>query len=550
MLLLIQISITCSFTLISTKRSTYQNSKVYETRNPRSVLSSRLSSSVTAAEDENKIIDDAIVLAKSNPVHGRSHKDTRALDVRILSLALPALLNFAIVPLVGAVDTYWVGRMKNALALAGQGAANQVFSSAFWIISFLPSVVVPMVAKAAGSGDPEAVQARVGEAVFLGTIMGIIGMALLTGLPEYALSLVLPIRIVDGIKIIPPAREFAAPYLAVRAITFLPSLLSTVGFAAFRGTMDMQTPVKISLLSNIINVILDPFLIFNAGMGVAGAAAATCVSEVIAFILYAQQLIKKKMIKVEKMLKPPSIEALKPLLLGGLGVQMRAVALNIAFLAVTRTTQALDSSGTAAAAHAITIQLWQLGGIFLLALSTVAAIIVPSEAAKALKENRSDGLSSAKFAADRLLTWGAVLGVALAGVQLLCLPLLGVFSPLPEVQQAARLPSVIGAALQVINGVVFIGEGIQQGNQYFGHLAACTAVATVGMLLSLKTFGSSLAGVWGSFAVFNLVRLAGVLNHHFRVGPLAPHKVRANEAATAAAAAAASSGSTASAAYR
>jgi len=123
--------------------------------------------------------------------------------------------------------------------------------------------------------------------------------------------------------------------------------------------------------------------------------------------------------------------------------------LNIAFLAVTRTTQALDSSGTAAAAHAITIQLWQLGGIFLLALSTVAAIIVPSEAAKALKENRSDGLSSAKFAADRLLTWGAVLGVALAGVQLLCLPLLGVFSPLPEVQQAARLPSVIGAALQV-----------------------------------------------------------------------------------------------------
>ena len=45
---------------------------------------------------------------------------------------------------------------------------------------------------------------------------------------------------------------------------------------------------------------------------------------------------------------------------------MRAVALNIAFLAVTKTTQALDTTGTAAAAHAITVQLWQLGGIFLL----------------------------------------------------------------------------------------------------------------------------------------------------------------------------------------
>lgn len=49
------------------------------------------------------------------------------LDKRILSIALPAIMNFAILPLVGAVDTAFVGRMDNALALAGQGAANQVF---------------------------------------------------------------------------------------------------------------------------------------------------------------------------------------------------------------------------------------------------------------------------------------------------------------------------------------------------------------------------------------------------------------------------------------
>ena len=48
------------------------------------------------------------------------------LDKRILVLALPAILNMAIIPLVGAADTFWVGRMKNALSLAGQGAANQV----------------------------------------------------------------------------------------------------------------------------------------------------------------------------------------------------------------------------------------------------------------------------------------------------------------------------------------------------------------------------------------------------------------------------------------
>ena len=437
------------------------------------------------------------------------------LDQRIFTILLPAIVNFAILPLVGAADTFFVGGMKNALALAGQGAANQIFSSAFWIISFLPSIITPLVAKAAGAGDTEAVQQKIGEAMFLGTVMGILGMILLTFGSSYVISLVLPTGA--------PARVYAEPYLAIRALTFIPALLSTVGFAAFRGTMDVVTPLKISLLSNLVNVFLDPFLIFKCSMGVAGAAAATCVSEIVSFFLYMSQLVSKKMLNVKKLFKIPSWESLKPMLLGGLGVQMRAVALNIAFLSVTRTTQALDTTGTAAAAHSITIQLWQLGGVVLLALSTCASIIVPREIAKAQKDKLD--LGGARNAANRLLLWGLVLGLTLGACQVGALPLLKAFSPLPEVQEAARIPSIIGATLQVINGVVFVGEGIQQGNQYFGSLAACTAVAATGMITFLKYYGNSLVGVWGSFAVFNLIRLSGVLFHHFYNGPLAPNKI-------------------------
>ena len=32
-----------------------------------------------------------------------------------------------------------MNRMGNALAVAGQAAANQVFNTAFWMVSFLPS---------------------------------------------------------------------------------------------------------------------------------------------------------------------------------------------------------------------------------------------------------------------------------------------------------------------------------------------------------------------------------------------------------------------------
>jgi putative MATE family efflux protein len=430
-----------------------------------------------------------------------------SLDKRILALALPAIVNFAILPLVGAVDTAFVGQMGDALALAGQGAANQVFSSTFWIISFLPSVITPLVAQAVGSGNQEEVQDRVGEAMFLAVILGLIGSVFLGNFPAQALSTVLP---GDA-----PAMKYAKPYLAIRALTFVPAILSTVGFSCFRGSMDIMTPLKISLVSNLVNIVLDPLFIFRFGMGVSGAALATCMSEIVGFVLYTNQLLKKRMMRWSKIFRVPSVAQLKPILFGGVGVQMRAIALNIAFLAVTKTTQALDTDGTAAAAHAVTIQLWQLGGVVLLAMSTVASIVVPAELAKAKKCGKKglDAAMPAKFAAERMLSWGMLLGALLSVLQLAALPLLGVFTPLKGVQEAARIPSMIGAALQLINGVVFIGEGIQTGNQAFTSLAGTTAIATIGMLTSLKLFGSSLIGVWGSFAVFNGIRLMGVLRH-------------------------------------
>lgn len=45
-----------------------------------------------------------------------------ALDQRLIKIALPVIANFAINPLIGAVDLFWVNRMGNALAVAGVSA--------------------------------------------------------------------------------------------------------------------------------------------------------------------------------------------------------------------------------------------------------------------------------------------------------------------------------------------------------------------------------------------------------------------------------------------
>lgn len=339
--------------------------------------------------------------------------------------------------------------MSDPLALAGQGAANQLFSSAFWVLSFFPSVVTPLVAKMNSAGESEGLRRHVGEALLLGSLMGTMGTVLLVRYPHLALNVVLPPNA--------PVRAYAVPYLSIRGLTFMPALMSTICFSVYRGTLDVVSPLRIAIVANLVNIVLDPLFIFSLNKGVAGAAVATCISEVVSFLLYIRGMVHKDVLRFKELFVMPKWESVKPLVVGGLAVQLRGIALNAAFLAVTRTTQSLDNTGTAAAAHAITSQLWQLGGVFLLAISSTASMLVPSELSKAGVDTLT-ARRSARATADRLLRWGVVLGAALCCLQLLALPLLKVFSPLESVHEAARLPSIVGALLQIINGVVFIGE--------------------------------------------------------------------------------------------
>ena len=443
-------------------------------------------------------------------------------DKLIMKLFIPAVLNFLIIPLVGIVDVFWVGRMGDAVALAAQGAANQVFQSAFWIISFIPSVVAPMVARAAAGGDKAELQNKIGEGIFCAFIVGLFGMTVMGCLRNPALGLV-------GLDPVSATGIQAAPYIGIRALTFIPAIVSTVGFAAFRGTLDVTTPMKITLASQLMNVILDPIFIFGFGtikaLGVAGAALATSMSELVAAGLYIGTLLKRNLVTVRSMLKPPDAKAIGALLVGGAGVQLRSLAQNITFLAVTRTILTMDSTGTAAAAHTVSSQVFQLGAIAILALSTIATILIPQR----MHSKELGGPLAAKAVADRLLAWGILIGVFLFFMQSAAIFALPFFTPIKDVQTFAVLPTLIGAALQPLNGIVFVAEGLMQGHQAFLRLAGGMFVSTGVMLTALRFEGSTLPGVWMCFAAFNTCRLLFALRHHFVDGPLGWKHLNANQ---------------------
>mgnify|MGYP001250860531 CR=1 FL=1 len=114
------------------------------------------------------------------------------LDADIAAVALPAMLSLVVFPVVGMVDTFFIGRMGSAIALAGQGAANAAFNFCFFVLAVVPTLTAPRVARAAARGDQEAVRATARESLWIAGAVGLCGTLALVGWPRYFLRLVLP----------------------------------------------------------------------------------------------------------------------------------------------------------------------------------------------------------------------------------------------------------------------------------------------------------------------------------------------------------------------
>lgn len=256
----------------------------------------------------------------------------------------------------------------------------------------------------------------------------------------------------------------------------------------------------------------------------AGAGLATALSEVVSCALFVGLLVRRRVLRLDLLRGAINRRTATELFGAGGAVQLRSLSIQAAFLYVARTVTSMDTSGVSAAAHQITMQFWQLGGIALLAISTAGSVIIPALRAQggSVVDGRAGGEAAAACAADRMLLWGAAMGSALGLGLLALLPFASLLSPLPEVQHAARPLAIFAALLQPLVGVVFAGEGVMQGLNCFGAIALLTAAGSTSMVLALRLLAPwGLSGVWASFFVFNIVRLLGVLRHHSASGPLA-----------------------------
>jgi Na+-driven multidrug efflux pump len=82
-------------------------------------------------------------------------------------------------------------------------------------------------------------------------------------------------------------------YLRVAALGAPTATLWLVVNGIFRGLGDTTTPLVWALLFTLMNAVLDPILIFPLGLGAAGAAAGTAISQTLALYPLLRALSKK-----------------------------------------------------------------------------------------------------------------------------------------------------------------------------------------------------------------------------------------------------------------
>src|SRR6202050_4166754 len=200
-----------------------------------------------------------------------SHQDytTGSLNRAILLLAVPMVLEMVLESLFAVVDIFWVGRLgANATATVGltESMLTLVFSVAMgWSLS-----TTAMVARRIGEKDPEGAAVAGVQAIALGLMI-----SLAIGIP----CGVWAPNLLRWMGASPEIIATGSGYTRICLGGSFAVLLLFLNNAIFRGAGDAAIAMRLLWVSNIINLILDPCLIFGWGpfprLGVTGAAVAT-----------------------------------------------------------------------------------------------------------------------------------------------------------------------------------------------------------------------------------------------------------------------------------
>jgi putative MATE family efflux protein len=205
-------------------------------------------------------------------IRGRGGNPTEGPIVpAIIMLAVPMVLEMVMESLFAVVNIFWVARLGSAAA-AAIGLTESLLAIVYTVAMGLSIGVMAVVARRMGEQDEDGASDAAFQTIVLGVVIAaILGIAGGFGAPS-----LLRLMGADA-DVLRVGSGYATIMLAGNGVILLLFLLN----AAFRGAADAAIAMRVLWTANIINLLLDPCLIFGLGpfpeLGVTGSAIATTI---------------------------------------------------------------------------------------------------------------------------------------------------------------------------------------------------------------------------------------------------------------------------------
>lgn len=279
----------------------------------------------------------------------------------IVALAWPTMLEQLMQTAVQYIDTAMVGSLGTQ-ATAAVGATSTVN----WLVGSTVSAFgvgfLAYTSQAIGANDMQKARKASGQAVMMVLVVGILFTLLTTGLSG---------KVPVWMQVDKGIREMASLYFLVLYTPMLFRAANIIFGTILRAAGDTKTPMRVGIVMNIVNVILNYFLIYSphslslgkfrltmpgAGLGVIGAAAASAVAYAVGGIIIGIMFWRHDAIspKGQSILPDPAI--LKPCFRVAMPNMLQRFATSFGYVAFASMINSLGDISTAAHTIANTVE--------------------------------------------------------------------------------------------------------------------------------------------------------------------------------------------------
>jgi len=411
----------------------------------------------------------------------------------ILKLALPMFASALFQNIQNLIDLFWVGRMGGSSSVAALALSGTILMMVFPVIMGMATATVALVSRRIGEGRAGEASETAAQSLMMASVLGLaVGCA-----GSFA-----AVQICRMLGSSEEVTELASSYLRISFLGSFTIFTLFIGNSVLQAAGNTVIPMCAMIMANLINIVLDPILIFGLfgfpKLGIRGAALATVLAQACAAALVLR-LISKGVAGIR-----PNRSAWR--LSGKLAMRIAQVGLPSMGQMLSRSLMALvlmrivASSGTAAiAAYGIGLRFHMITLMPAFALANAAATMV------------GQNMGAGNTARARTAAWLAagidvgLMSVAAAAMFALAPVLVGFFDSSELVVETGTAylrvvsPFYVFVALAIVLGRSMNGAGHTLATMVFTIISLWGIQVPLAVFLSGR-FDPATHGVWWAMA--------------------------------------------------